>query len=461
MKRLLSLLLAAALCLTLAACGGGKTDSAPSDAPAQDTASADAQEGGGTDTAEAQDTAAAPSFTDVAVGDHVTLGTYEDTPLNWTVIHKGVGTALLLCDNVLQRMNFGQSDTVWKDSEVCKYLNRDFYATVFSSQERDLIAQTEITTTRFDPDSYTSFEEQSADRVFLLSAPEFLLYVTPIQDLCYGVPLESIREDVYMADVENPGSIQQSCSWDLRDDADRDSYHVYSVDGWDGRLNGYGSEKNGVVNVRPALWVYTDQTLAEGWQSGQAELPADETLNAAIAGLHKGDQVSFGRFYYRDFRDGKQDITWTVLDESDDALLLFSDEVFSAEKFNEEEDTSVTWETSSLRALLNSDHFIDQFFTPWERSKIRLTHNSTSNGDPMWERDGGAETDDLLFVLDQEEIVNYLPEDGDRAIEEASYWLRNPDFAPGFFCIVNYGGPITPDEATSRHEVRVAMWINK
>lgn len=236
---------------------------------------------------------------------------------------------------------------------------------------------------------------------------------------------------------------------------------MLSVDGWDGSINGFGDEKAREVSIRPAMWVYTDQALAEGWRTGAAELPADEVLNTSLASLHTGDEIDLGLFPDRDWRDGKQAIRWKVLDETEDALLLCAVETFGTEQFSQTDDESVTWETSYLRSLLNSDSFINRYFNPWERSKIRLTHSSTSSGDPVWERSGGADTDDYLFLLDQEEVLRYFPEEAERIVSDVNYWLRDPDFAPGFFSLVTYQGTITTDQAVSRYGIRPTMWVEK
>ncbi len=434
MRRIISLLLAAALCLTLAACGGGKS---------------------------AQEETGAPVSAELAVGDKISLGKIDKEKLTWTVIAKDMGTALVLCDKVLERRSFGEGGVHWKDSELRAYLNGEFIDAVFSADEAEKIAEVEHATEIFDFDSYTTLEERSSDRVFLLSTREFFLYVTPIEDLRYGVPAKSVEEHVYVADVTNSSKYEKACSWDLRDDGEQSQGTVRSINGWDGDVNGYGTGKTDSLHIRPAMWIYTDRELAAAYRAGTAQRPADETLSAYIASLHKGSEASFGRWYDRDWRNGNQEIKWRVLDEADDALLLYSDELFGVEQFSQTDDENVDWSTSYLRWYINGQHFLDLYFTPEEQSKIRVTHLTTSDGDPMWGRDGGPDTDDRLFLLDQTDILRYFPTEAERVVSESSYWLRSPDFAPGFFSLVNWQGNLTTDQATSRLGIRIALWVEK
>ena len=97
----------------------------------------------------------------------------------------------------------------------------------------------------------------------------------------------------------------------------------------------------------------------------------------------------------------------------------------------------VDWEMSDIRKTLNSAEFMNSIFTPQEKAKIRKTHNSTS-GSEMWDRDGGPETDDYLFLPDITEMDRYFPDESSRAFEEGSYWLRSPEFVVPYMGKINY-----------------------
>ena len=446
MKKSVALILVLALAFALASCAGsGK------------------QNGG--DTKPADNNAAPILSADIAVGDKVAMGTLDGKTLSWTAISKGVGTALLLSDCVVARHVFNEDDNRyahWKDSAIRAYLNGEFFDTVFNDAERALIAEAEIKSTCFDFDTYRTFSDYTEDKVFLLSCTEFAKYVMAIRDFNYGVPTQAVLDDkIYMAEVDGSDTVKQACGWALRDDGEQEMGNCLEIASYDGNVSYYGNEKTIRQGVRPAMWVYTDKELADAWAAGTAEMPADDALNAKIAGWKIGDDVSFGITYLRDTSQGAKDVTWKVLDETDDAFLLFSDEILGGEHFADSNDESVTWATSIVRQFMNGDEFINEYFDPWERAKIKLTHHATCGGSDPWDVDPGPETDDYLFLLDREEIEKYFPNEADRVIPETPYWLRSPDFVKGWFNYVNEIGSISQNDAPHYYGLRVAMWISK
>lgn len=445
MKRSLSLLLIFALLFGFAACKGKTPDQTPEDAaPASDVPGIAA---------------------DTAVGDRVGFGTWDGKPLTWTAVGKGVGTVLLLCDNVLARMAFAPEDknnAPWKDSDVRAWLNGAFYDEAFSDGEKALIAETNIKTDVFDFDAFRTESEYTDDKVFLLSGVEFAKYVVPAGDVRFGIPTQKLIDDgVYMADVEGSETVKQACSWILRDDGEQETYNVMDVYGYDGTVSLYGNQKTNTCGIRPAMWAYTDKDLADGWKAGTAALPADPALDAALAALRVGDTVEFGTGVLRDLNAGGQKVVWRVLDETDDAWLLYSEKLIGAYNFGPPDDETVTWATSDVRAFLNGDEYLNGLFTPWERAKIKRSHISTCGGSPGWNVDPGPETDDDLFLLDREEMEEYFPNEADRVLPEQTYWLRSPDFVPGNFTYVNEAGGFSTNDAPHYCGLRVAMWVMK
>ncbi len=439
---LLSVLLAASV---FAACGKGGSDGKSDD----NKPGADA----GADLATA------------AVGDNVTMGKIDGEKITWTAVAKGVGTLLLVSDKVIARRPFNNDEhnfNSWKDSDIRTYLNGEFFDTVFSEAERAQIATAELKTEVFDFDSYSTNTETSEDKVFLLSCSEFARYVMAIKDFNWGVPTETVLNDkIYMAETGSD-TVKTACGWALRDDGEQIHSNCLEVASYDGNVSYYGNDKPNKQGIRPAVWAYTDKDLAEGWKAGTADLPADETLNAKIAGLRTGDTVSFGSTTLRDTSKGPVEVTWNVLDETEDALLLFADQLMGAYRFSPAGDESVTWATSEVREYINGDDFINEYFNPWERGKILLSHISTCGGSaPQWEVDPGPETDDYLFLLDREEVEKYFPNEADRAIPEYIWWLRSPDFVQGWFNCVNEAGTIRENEAYTSYGLRPAMWIAK
>lgn len=443
MKKILALLLALTVLLSFAACKGGEgKPGADDDTPA-----------------------AAGVSADTAVGDKVSLGKLDGKPLAWTAIAKGVGTVLLLSDNVLARMPFApeeKNNARWKDSDARAWLNGEFYDSTFSDDEKALIAETNNRTDVFNFDEFRTESEYTDDKVFLLSGIEFAKYVVTAGDLRFGIPTKKLIDDgVYMAEVEGSETVKQACGWILRDDGEQETYTTMEVYGFDGTVSLYGNQKTNVSGIRPAMWVYTDKALADGWKAGTATLPADPALDAAIAALHVGDTVEIGMGVMRDLNLGGQKVVWRVLDETDDAFLLYSEKLLGAGRFGPAEDTTVTWATSEARAFLNGDEYLNGMFTPWERAKIKRSHVVTCGATNGWQVDPGPETDDDLFLLDREEMEKYFPNEADRVLSEQTYWLRSPDFTPGNFTYVNEAGGFSINDAPHYAGLRVAMWILK
>ena len=443
MKRILAILLALTVLMSFAACKGNEGKP-------------------GTD----DDTPAAAGVSaDTAVGDKVSLGKLDGKPLAWTAIAKGVGTVLLLSDQVIARMPFApeeKNNARWKDSDARVWLNGEFYNDAFSDAEKALIAETSNRTDVFNFDEFRTESEYTDDKVFLLSGIEFAKYVVKAGDLRFGIPTQKLIDDgVYMADVEGSETVKQACSWILRDDGEQETYNTMDVYGFDGTVSLYGNQKTNRSGIRPAMWVYTDKALADGWKAGTATLPADPALDAAIAALHVGDTVEFGMGVMRDLNLGGQKVVWRVLDETDDALLLYSEKLLGAYNFGQPDDETVTWATSDVRAFLNGDEFLNGMFTPWERAKIKRSHVVTCGGTPGWNVDPGPETDDDLFLLDREEMEKYFPNEADRVLPEQTYWLRSPDFTPGNFTYVNEAGGFSTNDAPHYCGLRVAMWVMK
>jgi hypothetical protein len=111
-------------------------------------------------------------------------------------------------------------------------------------------------------------------------------------------------------------------------------------------------------------------------------------------------------------------ISWLVLEEKEDKLLLLSELVLFDRPYNDEY-VSTTWETCTLRSYLNNEFF--NSFSPEERERIAETR--VSNGEIIytnpflsetWPVPGGNDTDDRIFLLSQDEQRRYFANDSER-----------------------------------------------
>lgn len=151
-----------------------------------------------------------------------------------------------------------------------------------------------------------------------------------------------------------------------------------------------------------------------------------------------------------------------------------------------EENTSVTWETCTLRGWLNGT-FYNTAFSQTEQGRIATT-KVRNEDNPGYGTEGGNDTEDKVFLLSIGEVLNYFDPDPDaydpaRRAKVTAYakaqggyvsidsgyagigwwWLR----APGCDClgaaVVDYGGDVyrSGDGVYSLGAVvRPAFWLN-
>ncbi|HOO25941.1 MAG TPA: DUF6273 domain-containing protein [Clostridiales bacterium] len=109
-----------------------------------------------------------------------------------------------------------------------------------------------------------------------------------------------------------------------------------------------------------------------------------------------GTIVKFGAYEQdNDLNNGKEEIEWIILAKEGDKSLIISKQIIDAKAYNNERE-AVIWETSSLRAWLNSTFLYDAFSAS-EQDKIILT--SVKNE---------VDTEDKIFLLSSDEAEEYF-----------------------------------------------------
>jgi hypothetical protein len=87
------------------------------------------------------------------IGDIVKLGVYpqaadetDKAPIEWRVLENNNGKLLLLSENLIDcsRYHKNAPDITWRNSDLRKWLNDDFYNAAFNSQEKSLILSTVV-----------------------------------------------------------------------------------------------------------------------------------------------------------------------------------------------------------------------------------------------------------------------------------------------------------------------------
>ena len=159
--------------------------------------------------------------------------------------------------------------------------------------------------------------------------------------------------------------------------------------------------------------------------------------------------------------------------------LLISKYCLDAKEYDKNENNeSVTWETSTLRQWLNSC-FINEAFTDEEKALICDTYLQNPDN-PEYGTDGGNDTTDKVFLLSIDETSKYLSDKIVRKAEATDYakdkgifvseengkswwWMRSLGRNNSDAAYVDIGGSVRNYGSYANDGesgVRPAMWVN-
>lgn len=193
-----------------------------------------------------------------------------------------------------------------------------------------------------------------------------------------------------------------------------------------------------------------------------------------------GDTMIFGH-YEQDINssNGKEEIEWIVLAKDGNRVLVISKYSLDCQRYNMS-DSSVTWETCSLRKWLNST-FVDSAFNAGEQRLIQSS-NVTADKNPSYSTFPGNDTTDKVFLLSIAEVDKYFSSYAARQCQGTAYcyargankpkygncggwWLRSPGHSSSFAAQIGVddGGFVDDWGAIvncNSIAVRPAMWIN-
>ena len=125
-----------------------------------------------------------------------------------------------------------------------------------------------------------------------------------------------------------------------------------------------------------------------------------------FSGIAVGDAVYFGVYEQDDDPDnGPEEIEWEVLDIRDGKALILSKYTLDCQPYSSYPDKG-TWEECSLREWLNDD-FLNSAFSPAEQEIINITKLKNEDN-PLYQTSGGADTEDLVFLLSLQDIEYYF-----------------------------------------------------
>lgn len=169
------------------------------------------------------------------VGSTVSFGEYNGHSIEWIVLDKADGKALLLSKYLLAQKAYDSSNesAIWSDSSIRSWLNGYFYSNTFSYSERLRIVDSYILNDD-NPVFGTSGGQNTYDKVFLLSTEEVVRY-------CSSSNVQ--------AEYRN-GSIG---GWWLRSPGYISNYAAFV--GVYGTISQIGDRINIEGGIRPSIWI--------------------------------------------------------------------------------------------------------------------------------------------------------------------------------------------------------------
>ena len=149
--------------------------------------------------------------------------------------------------------------------------------------------------------------------------------------------------------------------------------------------------------------------------------------------LKRGSSVNLGSYYF-DNKNFKKPVSWTIIAEKEDEVLLLSDRILKflpfsnpPNRFGDEEEL-VNWKTSSLRKWLNETLF-NELFNERIRPYILLRSYTTKpnriakQGESIDSVNGEQEqiTEDRITLLSWEECMAYFDFDPENKMRQSTY----------------------------------------
>lgn len=188
-----------------------------------------------------------------------------------------------------------------------------------------------------------------------------------------------------------------------------------------------------------------------------------------LASSYKGFvTIAFGR-YPQQSKNESSLIEWLVLKNDGSKALLISKYALDCQKYNTT-DTSVTWETCTLRKWLNGAFFNNAFSVDEQKQILSTTVT------PDYSTDPGNNTKDRVFLLSIAEAEKYFGSDSTRQCQGTAYcyakgaykakngncmwWLRSPHRSSYADFVADCGSDSYISVTNDGIAVRPALWIN-
>ena len=216
----------------------------------------------------------------------------------------------------------------------------------------------------------------------------------------------------------------------------------------------------------------------QGAEPAQAEEGAETLALEKLRAAEVGDLITFGSYEQdNNSENGKEEITWRVLDKGPDRILVISENALDTMPFYSKYTVAI-WGTSTLRRWLNSS-FLNEAFSTEEIARISKVR-VPADKNPGYDVDPGEDTEDKVFLLSIPEVLRYFPSEEERqcwpsdhavaqgcAVEKEDgtcwWWLRSPGRNKSHAAYVFRSGEVSEN---GHHvdqgdvAVRPALWID-
>ena len=255
MKKVITIVLALMLVLSLAACGGNSVGNTTTTPPATPSVSPSASTATPEKTPEAT-----PDLTSAQVGDVIQFG-----KLDWLVLAVKDGKALILLENILGEGSHNEDGyNRWEVSALRSYLNDVFYLNTFDDTERAKICETNLINANNQWFETVAGGNDTRDKIFLLSLEEVVTYFGDSGEFSKKPDSEDVEK--YSDEYDEARTAYtvdgKARNWWLRSPGDRPSYAA--LISHEGRVDVHGNHAGSNQGVRPALWLKLDGPALEG-----------------------------------------------------------------------------------------------------------------------------------------------------------------------------------------------------
>lgn len=433
----------------------------------------------------------------ISVGDYIYYGSYEQDgdmsngpePIKWRVIDQQDDKILIISQGALEIMPMYDGDSfpvdglTWENCTVRSWLNDEFYNTAFTPEEQAQILVTHVDNGVGDlSDEYArDTGNDTDDRIFIQANDATNIDGVTLQTQVPGNAYlfsdprnrSAIVTDYAIAEFSRPTSDYGNVlCWTRTVGLESNTFLGLNMGMGYTYIWMPGTTANSRRGIRPMMWIYepddpadvlTDMAVQVPMVSA-SELPAESNdVNNAIPlpSVNVGDYITFGVYEQdNDLSNGSEPIEWRVLEVSDGSALLISR--YNLEVMSYHTTSAVghlTWDRSNLRVYLNG-YFYQNAFSESERHSI-ITSSVPSSSNPVFETDGGQDTEDNVFILSLEEAQLYFDSDSDRLAfnteysnnnnenmfgllvdSPAGWWLRTPRDGGDNTCLITENGAV-------------------